>query len=606
MNSGKIRTSGFDVGVAPTASVAELSIAMTLAAGYPGSRMVSRSPGSSMPHAIGFACMLALTSVLGGCTIDGVAILPGFEPNEFGDESGEGEDDDGTQGNDSSNGDDDGLELPGDDGGEAELACEVLVGELDAALPCGVEPPSDHLAPKVAWTWTGPDGEDSVLVTPLVGNLDDDTYDDAINPCDRPEVIVLAVDAPNNGKHLPAGHLYVLDSTTGELKWKIDRPVDASATPALADLDDDGVPEILAFERSEEMIGQAGERRVVAFEADGTVAWLSDTWVKSTGGGGGLAIADLDADGSPEILAPEHVLSADGTLLWAPPSAPQSDSLPVAADLDGDGMLEVLFGGSVYEYDGTERFELLQGDKNTGVSAIANFDDDDEPEIYVHRGKHRVYEHDGTPKVECGDNVGNGKDLPITIADTNADGRAEILSNAGDSFEALTITTDPDGEATCEQVWSVPSSDGGGSAFDFLADGSAEAIYSDLDWVRIYNTEDKTLTEFSRTARPSMANPVVADADNDGAAELIVVGSEPENSNDEASRRVSVLFIENDDDRFAPTRRIWNQHAYHATNVSEDARVPVQQEPHWHGPNGFRTNPAPSYRGNACQMPVIE
>ena len=349
---------------------------------------------------------------------------------------------------------------------------------------------------------------------------------------------------------------------------------------------------------------------MVAFEADGTVAWQSDAWVSRgvvTEGGGGLAIADLDADGSPEILAPDHVLSADGLLLWAPAGDAVSDSLPVAADLDGDGLLEVLFGRSVYAHDGSELFELeLPGNKNAGVTAFANFDDDPQPEIYVNRGKHRVFEHDGTPKVECGDGNNNDKDHPITIADTNNDGRAEILSNHHDNFEARTIVAKKNGDPTCDVLWSVKISDGSGSAFDFLADGSAEAIYSDLGWVRIYDTAGLELAQFDRIARASMANPVVADADNDGAAELIVVSSEPENGNGEVQGRVSVIFIQNEDDQFAPTRRIWNQHAYHATNIREDARVPVEQEPHGTGPNIFRTNPAPSYRGNACQMPVLE
>jgi hypothetical protein len=403
---------------------------------------------------------------------------------------------------------------------------------------------------------------------------------------------------------LPAGHLYVLDTVSGETKWMIDRDVDPTATPALADLDDDGVTEILAFERSVDLIGHSGERRVVAFEADGTVAWVSDTWVLSEHGGGGLSVADLDADGSPEILAPEHVLSADGVLLWAPPSpAPGADSIPIAADLDDDGKLEVLFGRSVYRHDGTELFELaLPGNKNAGVSAIANFDDDAHPEIYVHSTSHRIFEHDGTPKVQCGDT--NGGNLPVTVVDINGDGQAEILSNGNSSFEARHLVTLGDEAPTCQVLWSVKASNGSTSAFDFLADGSAEAIYSDLEWVRIYDVSGEPIAEFNRVARPSMANPVVADADNDGAAELIIVSSEPDDGQGDLVARPSVIFIQNDDDRFAPTRRIWNQHAYHATNIREDARVPVEQEPHWVGLNGFRTNPAPSYSGDSCQLPA--
>lgn len=566
--------------------------------------MATRSHGSSTSRVtlIGFA--IAIASSLGGCTIDGIAILPGLESDDLADESGSSDQGDDTEGNESG---DDSLDLPPDDGGELGQACAVQDGDLDAPLPCDVPLPSDHLKPVVAWTWTGPGGEDSVLVTPLVGNLDDDNLDGAIDPCDHPDLLVLAVDAPaGKDDPSPAGHLYVLDTASGETKWRIDRAIDPKATPALADLDDDGVAEILAFERSEEVIGQVGERRVVAFKPDGTVAWVSDTWVESDGGGG-LAIADLDADGSPEIIAPEHVLSADGTLLWAPPqSSDLSDSLPIAADLDGDGKLEVLFGRSIYAHDGTELFELqLPGNKNAGVSAIANFDDDPQPEIYVHSGSHRIFEHDGTPKVQCGN--ANGKNRPISIVDTNGDGRAEILSTRNGWFETRTITLSNEGddsEPMCEVLWSVKVTDGNATAFDFLGNGGAESIYSDLGWVRIYDSTSAVLADIERTARASMASPVIADADNDGSAELIIVGSEPEGE-DELAAHVSVIFIENDDDRFAPTRRIWNQHAYHATNIREDAGVPVEQEPHWVGPNGFRINPAPSYFGASCQMPPL-
>lgn len=552
---------------------------------------------------IGFASTLALALLLGGCTIDGIAILPGLETDDVGDESGG--DTSTEEGSDADRGEDS-FDLPNDDDGGFGQACAVLEEDLDAALPCGAQTPSDHLTPVVAWTWTGPGGEDSVLVTPLVGNLDDDNFDGAIDLCDRPDLLVVAVDAPEKSKdELPAGHLYVLDTASGETKWRIDRPIDPKATPALADLDDDGDVEILVFERSVDVTGGGEERRVVAFEADGTLAWVSDTWVSSKGGGG-LAIADLDADGSPEILAPEHVLTADGLLLWAPPEAPLSDSIPVAADLDDDGKLEVVYGRSVYAHDGTELFELaLPGNKNAGVAAIANFDDDPQPEIYVHSGSHRIFEHDGTPKVQCGN--GNGKNLPISIVDINSDGQAEILSTRNGTFQARTITTpygNGTGESSCELLWSVKVSDGNTSAFDFLADGSVEAIYSDLDWVRLYDVSGTPIVEFERTARVSMANPVVADADNDGSAELIIVGSEPEGGDVDGGLgpRASVIYVENDDDRFAPTRRIWNQHAYHATNIREDARVPVEQDPHWTGANGFRTNPAPNYSGDSCQI----
>ena len=39
-----------------------------------------------------------------------------------------------------------------------------------------------------------------------------------------------------------------------------------------------------------------------------------------------------------------------------------------------------------------------------------------------------------------------------------------------------------------------------------------------------------------------------------------------------------------------PTRRIWNQHAYHITNVTEDARIPAREAPSWTRFNSYRQN----------------
>jgi hypothetical protein len=40
---------------------------------------------------------------------------------------------------------------------------------------------------------------------------------------------------------------------------------------------------------------------------------------------------------------------------------------------------------------------------------------------------------------------------------------------------------------------------------------------------------------------------------------------------------------------WVPTRRIWNQHAYHVTNVREDGTIPQFEKPHCEYLNTFRT-----------------
>lgn len=55
------------------------------------------------------------------------------------------------------------------------------------------------------------------------------------------------------------------------------------------------------------------------------------------------------------------------------------------------------------------------------------------------------------------------------------------------------------------------------------------------------------------------------------------------------------------------TRRIWNQHGYHVTNISEDGIVPRLEEPNWLHPryNHFRQNVQPAGLFDAPDL-VIE
>lgn len=541
--------------------------------------------------------------MVAGCTADGVALLPGPDYGEDGgQDAGEDEADD-TDGGEVDEGFDELLDLGG--GGEARALTCQLQDELDAALPCDRPPTTTTLAPVVAWSWTGPDGEDSVLVTPLVANLDDDNLDGAIDLCDTPDVLALAVDLPSQADApWPAGHLYLLDGELGEQSLRIQHPVDAGVTPAIADLDGDGDPEIIAVEAAapntpDEIV----LRRLVAFDHDGALAWASDHWLPA-GSGGAVAVADLDGDGSPEILAPNHIADADGNLLWQPPSPPERDSVPIAVDLDLDGELEVLFGGSAYDRLGNALFDLPGNpDKNIGTAAVANFDDDPFPEIYVQAAGHRILEHDGSLKAACPGGAGH----PVAIEDLDGDGKAEILHGHNDKVHALAVAG-----PVCFKVWSQSIDDldakSSGTAFDFLADGTAESVYADRSRVRIFGDQGQVLFELERAARSSLANPVVADVDNDGAAEILVVGSEPlaGDSNVAAARAASVMMLQNADDALAPTRRVWNQHAYHGTVIGEDASVPVALLPHWLEDKGFRTNAAPASDLALCQAPIAE
>lgn len=548
------------------------------------------------------ACVASLGAL--ACNIDGLAIWAdgGWADGDTAHAGVETDTGDGTEVETGETPSD----LPDDPQPTPAPSCSLAPEQLDGALPCELEPPSSSIAPVVAWTWTGPAGEDSVLVTPLVANLDDDNLDGFVDVCDRPDIVVAAVDLPPNKLDVwPLGHLHVLDGS-GTSARMLPPPIDAAVNPALADLDGDGVAEIIAAEpEAPNSPYELSLRRLIALRVDGSTMWTGEHWQLGRGGGA-IAIADLDGDEQPEILAPEYVANADGSLRWQLDDPPLAYAMPLAVDLDGDGQLEVMFGGTAYDLHGVKLFDTPTVPPNRGSVAVANFDDDDAPEIYVqYDGAHGVLEHDGSVLAECPTGsveISGAGGYPVAIHDIDDDGIAELLFGYQDRVYVLAIDN-----GACVVQWSrkIDTIDGlsSGTLFDLLGDGRAEAIYADRSRVRLYAGDGTELFQIAHTARESIANPIVADVDGDGAAEIVIVSSEPTADSGTLTTTPTVTVIQNGDDHFASARRVWNQHTYHHSNVAELGRVPVQEQ-NWTRDNGFRTNRRVS-AGEQCIPPWL-
>ncbi|MEO1172450.1 MAG: CARDB domain-containing protein, partial [Myxococcota bacterium] len=158
----------------------------------------------------------------------------------------------------------------------------------------------------------------------------------------------------------------------------------------------------------------------------------------------------------------------------------------------------------------------------------------------------------------------------------------------------------------------------GSSVFDFNGDGAAEVIYNDECQFRIYDGLDGTVLfeEFSES-RTRVEYPVVADVDNDGNAEIVFGASNESGfcSFGEDSEYNAGLEVWGDaGDFWVSARRMWNQHAYHVTNITENASVPRYEPKGWLSSetngrdyNSYRSNPrtfgvAPDLRVAAVQV----
>jgi hypothetical protein len=443
---------------------------------------------------------------------------------------------------------------------------------------CKMRAPAESFEPEVQWTFTDP-VEPYSYVTPLVANLTDDDGNGSIDLCDVPDVVLVAGTAPGGPDSV--GHIFVLDGADGSLHFRIAEPVDATFTPALGDIDGDGLVEIVTVQTDND---------VIAFQHDGAIAWQTPVaWGMQPSGtnyrySGSAALADVDNDGDVEIVTANLLLDHLGNTVRTFPGVAGDWGATVPVDLDGDMDLEIVLGSSAWHHDGTQAWStsLLSGYPN-----VADLDDDGLPEVLLTNNNGlSLIEHDGTVTYSdlrpTNDPVGFTTWLrPATIHDFDGDSAPEYAMSSADHYTVY--------EPNASIVWSalVDDSSGiaAGTAFDFLGDGSAEAMYADQQFMFVFDDAGQVLLQVSRASGTLSEYPTVADIDNDGSAEILFVSNQFNGGGDPC-----IQAVRDAEDRWIQARRIWNQHAYHVTNVREDGTIPQVEPPHWAQLNTFRTN----------------
>jgi len=438
---------------------------------------------------------------------------------------------------------------------------------------CINEPEVGSFDPVIEWQWNANSlaaGWDDIMSTPAVANLTDDDGDGDVDEDDIPDIVFTTF---AGGAYTSAGVLNAISgdgsgmhfATSGDGGYGLY----ASGSPAIGDLEGDGIVEVCT----------AGTNAaVICFEVVNGQAVLKWAAGSEASYVGAPAIADLNGDGLAEVILGRQIFDFDGTQL-AHGSGGAGFNMSFAADMDDDGQLEVVTGNTIYERDGSVMWSDGGYD---GIAAVADFDGDGTPELVRTAGSAvEVLRLDGSWGWKTA-LPGGGTGGAPTVADFDGDGLPEV-GVAGLAYYTL---FDTNGEI----LWSNPVSDysssvTGSSVFDFEGDGSAEVVYADEHTLWIFDgaTGSIEMAQEGHASGTLYEYPLIADVDNDGSTEIIVA------SNNYAYSGWNGITVVGDvGQSWAPARPVWNQFAYHITNVENDGRIPLHPTKNWELHNSFR------------------
>ncbi len=476
--------------------------------------------------------------------------------------------------------------------------------QRDCALGCQKEEICNAGFCEPTWNHVTPADDDmpddyQCVMSPMVADLDLDCI---------PEIIF---NSYSGSGYTSNGVLRAISGNDGSRVWTLSDPAyetDPGSTPAIGDINGDGMPEVIVPSEGSTLIAVEG--------ATGNPIWVSEAY---SGGGrsGSPSIANFDNAGNPEIAFGRNVYDSDGLLLWNVTNGPTGANgsvgpLSCVADLTGDGRPELILGGTAYTFSGTAGVDfdgslLWQAAQPDGYCGIADFDLDGQPEVVNVRSA-SIYIYDGLTGVTLGSIPipGGGAGGPPNIADFDGDGFPDVGTAGGNSY----VVAQYDIAGGMTQLWEADTKDGssqrtGSSVFDFDGDGRSEVIYGDEWYLRIYPgtepdcavggplcdgvmTDEEILFIDINSSRTRSEYPIVADVDGDFKAEIIV--STNNESGQGAIGDAGIEVFEDRLDNWVGTRPMWNQHTYHVTNVEIDGSIPVTEPPNWDTFNSYRRN----------------
>jgi choice-of-anchor A domain-containing protein len=455
----------------------------------------------------------------------------------------------------------------------------LLGGEFNGDLPSVAEPIAPF-AMQQKWHWNSSEfmpEYNQVMSTPVVAQLNDDNGDGVIDNNDVSDVIITSF--RGNGFAKP-GLVRALSGVDGTELWNYENGgvyTDPRNSIAAADLDGDGIVEIVLNDYSSPVV-----------QVVNNLGQVKKEFTKSGKIIGSVVVSDINNDHVPEILIGKNVFSYEAGLLYTTDWSKAS----IAFDANNNGNQEMLTGGGLYDVNGAQLWQY--GEPGAmWFTSVANLDDDLNPEIIISNPQgvssgsvFAVLEHNGNVKwqVTNPNNVGGGAQAVSTFLGTKDLGIVYAGYTAVDMYNT-----------SGDLVWTVGNDDEwsgkiGVSAYDFNGDGIDEVIVQDHYKVRVLNgVNGEVLSTVANSSGTLWEYPIVVDLEGDDNAELITVSNNYD-SRYSINNGVTVYGAADNSKPWKNATRIWNQHSYHQTNISQDGKVPTYELPSWLNNNTYRSS----------------
>lgn len=439
-----------------------------------------------------------------------------------------------------------------------------------------------------------------------------------------PEILMRGFNS-TDGSILDTQRVHFYDGRNGNLKKKFDcNGFQPDLTPVIADVDNDGVKEII-FASYYGNFPYSGH--MTCYEFSGKLKWVSDEYFYNSNydpGQANFGVADFNQDGKTEVYCNNRIFNGQTGKLLAEGGINGVgsnfdvfilNSVSVAAQLDDDpNDLELAAGYTVYKVKFTNTNGMIgnsmtpinirvDNDYFDGKTTVADINGDGQLDVIVSycgrasKSKLYVYTLNKSVPALIAQNYIPGIDEPNsypTIADIDGNGIPNILVSKTNTI----CNFEYDGTNTLNLKWSLLVKDTfastGITTFDLNGDGIPEIIYRDQFNLLVIDgsvNPPQIIDSIKCIAGTYQEYPIIADIDHTGKAKICVVcggrGQFPYN----ITQGYLTAFGSPDTlPGWAPARGVWNQYAYNPLFINDDLTVPQVLKNHATYKNGKYNN----------------